>query len=70
MHEFLENAKEVLRKKPLSENKMIFMGVPIEEFEKEDLIKILCWSRREYDQLQKNADQNRRMHEMFSGLKG
>ncbi len=44
------------------------MSVPIEEFDKEDLIKILHWTQVEIEkeQICKRVEQELRMQEMFA----
>ena len=63
----LKKARELLQAElPYVEKNIYFRGVPLMEFEKEDLVRIVAWSRRETEQMQQNADQNRRMQQMFS----
>ena len=66
MNHFLESAKKRLQAEPLPEREMLFMGVPIDEFEKEDLIRIIHWDQMQYNQLQDNADKGRQMWKMFA----
>ena len=66
----LEDAQEFLQTEiPESSDMHFFMGVPLKEFSKEDLLKMIGHRQKEYDQLRESADQNRRMHQMFAELR-
>lgn len=65
MNQFLESAKEILRAEPC-ENKIFFMGAPIEEFDKEYLIRIVHWSLVANQRMRKNMEQEREMAHVFS----
>jgi hypothetical protein len=62
---FLESAKDVLRAKSY-DDKMQFMGVAVEDFEKEDLIRILHWAMDEKRRILKSNEQEREMRRFFA----
>lgn len=65
----LETAQAVLKDNFPEPTISCFRGIPLEEFEKEDLIRIVSWSQRHCERMQESADQNRRMQRMFAEMR-
>lgn len=66
----LEHAQELLRESfPVIESVPSFLGVSCEEFEKEDLIRLILWNHKDMERLQENHNRSNQMYKMFADLR-
>ncbi len=61
-------AQEFLQTEFPDSTKMYFMDIPVENFEKEDLIRLVALTKRDYSELLEDKMRSNRMHRMFHEL--
>ena len=62
MNDSLEHAKEVLREKFPNPVAIQFMGISVNDFEKEDLVRIITWSQVDCERIRSDMFQSNRIH--------